>query len=50
VRQRDVLGRGTAEVSTARGIPPDQERAMLNRARAVLRERLAQLLTREGRR
>ena len=50
VRQRDVLGRGTAEVSAARGITADQERAMLNRARAFLRERLAQLLTREGRR
>ena len=50
VRQRDVLRRGTAEVSTARGITAEQERAMLNRARAFLRERLAQLLTREGHR
>lgn len=50
VRRRDVLGRGTPEVSTAGGITADQQRAMLNRARAFLRERLAQLLTREGRR
>ncbi|MGH2394090.1 MAG: RNA polymerase sigma factor [Candidatus Limnocylindria bacterium] len=47
--QRDVLGRSSAEVSSALGITPGQERAMLSRARAVLRERLAQLLA-DGRR
>jgi RNA polymerase sigma-70 factor (ECF subfamily) len=46
VRQRDVQGRGAAEVAASLGVADDQEQAILNRARAFLRERLAQLLTR----
>lgn len=49
VRQRDVQGRDPAEVSAEYGITPDQQRAILNRARAILRERLAQLLARDTR-
>jgi RNA polymerase sigma-70 factor (ECF subfamily) len=50
VLQRDVRGRSSAEVSSALGITPGQERAMLNRARAFLRERLAQFLADGGHR
>jgi RNA polymerase sigma-70 factor, ECF subfamily len=38
---RDVHGRRAAEVSEQQGVTPAQQRAMLNRARAMLRERLA---------
>jgi DNA-directed RNA polymerase specialized sigma24 family protein len=38
---RDVHGRRAAEVSKEQGVTPAQQRAMLNRARAMLRERLA---------
>jgi RNA polymerase sigma-70 factor (ECF subfamily) len=38
---RDVDGRPAAEVSEHQGVTPAQQRAMLNRARAMLRERLA---------
>jgi RNA polymerase sigma-70 factor (ECF subfamily) len=38
---RDVDGRPAAEVSEQQGVTPAQQRAMLNRARAMLRERLA---------
>jgi DNA-directed RNA polymerase specialized sigma24 family protein len=38
---RDVDGRPAAEVSEQHGVTPAQQRAMLNRARAMLRERLA---------
>jgi RNA polymerase sigma-70 factor (ECF subfamily) len=44
---RDVLDLGAEEVSTRLGPTPKQQRAILNRARARLRERLAQRL-REG--
>jgi DNA-directed RNA polymerase specialized sigma24 family protein len=44
---RDVLDQGAEEVSTRLGPTPKQQRAILNRARARLRERLAQRL-REG--
>ena len=50
VRQRDVEGRRAAEVSADLGLSAGQQRAMLNRARACLRERLAQLLSRGDRR
>jgi RNA polymerase sigma-70 factor (ECF subfamily) len=46
VRQRDVAGRSPAEISRDLGLTDEQQRAMLNRARAVLRERLAQSLRR----
>jgi RNA polymerase sigma-70 factor (ECF subfamily) len=46
VRQRDVEGRSPAEISRDLGLTVEQQRAMLNRARAVLRERLAQSLKR----
>jgi DNA-directed RNA polymerase specialized sigma24 family protein len=36
-----VDGRPAAEVSEQHGVTPAQQRAMLNRARAMLRERLA---------
>jgi RNA polymerase sigma-70 factor, ECF subfamily len=45
---RDVLDRGATEIGEQRGLTPQQERAMLNRARARVRERLAQRLARRG--
>ena len=48
VTLRDLRGRSPAEVSEQLGITPEQQRAMLNRARAILRERLAQRFAREG--
>jgi RNA polymerase sigma-70 factor, ECF subfamily len=48
VRRRDVAGRDAAEVARELGITVEQEQAMLNRARAFLRTRLAELLTRPG--
>ncbi len=45
---RDVQGRSPAEVSAKLEVSREQERALLNRARAFLRERLAQLLSRDG--
>ncbi|WP_020392360.1 RNA polymerase sigma factor [Kribbella catacumbae] len=47
VERRDVQDREPAEVSAELGITPEQQRAILNRARAFLRERLAQLLARD---
>jgi RNA polymerase sigma-70 factor (ECF subfamily) len=44
VRQRDIEGLAPAEVSERLGITAAQQRAMLNRGRALLRERLARLL------
>jgi DNA-directed RNA polymerase specialized sigma24 family protein len=41
VMARDVDGRPATEVSEQQGVTPAQQRAMLNRARATLRERLA---------
>ncbi len=43
VWQRDVQHRSPAEVSADLGLSDEQQRAMLNRARAHLRERLADL-------
>jgi RNA polymerase sigma-70 factor (ECF subfamily) len=43
---RDVLDRGAREIGEQRGLTPAQQRAMLNRARAKVRERLAQRLAR----
>ena len=48
VQQRDVDGRNPAEVPERLGLTAEQQRAMLNRARAFLRERLAQYLARVG--
>ena len=39
---RDVEGRTPGETSERQGVTPAQQRAMLNRARARLRERLAE--------
>ena len=44
---RDLQGRTARETSARQGITPAQQRAMLNRARARLRERLAEQLARE---
>jgi len=41
---RDGLGRNAVEVGTRLGLSPRQQRAILNRARATLRERLAHRL------
>lgn len=46
VRQRDVHGRPPAELTDDLGLTAAQQRAMLNRARAFLRERLALFLNR----
>jgi RNA polymerase sigma-70 factor, ECF subfamily len=45
---RDVLGQDATEVGDQRGVTPAQQRAMLNRARARVRERLAQRFARGG--
>ena len=45
---RDALGRDAADVSAQLGLSPRQQRAILNRARARLRERLAGGLAGEG--
>ena len=45
---RDVLDRDAAEVSERIGLTPRQQRAILNRARAMLRERLARRLVPNG--
>jgi RNA polymerase sigma-70 factor (ECF subfamily) len=39
---RDVLGRDEREIDELRGVTPAQQRAMLNRSRALVRERLAE--------
>jgi DNA-directed RNA polymerase specialized sigma24 family protein len=41
VLARDVRRRSAAEVGAQLGVTPEQQRAILNRARARLRERLA---------
>jgi RNA polymerase sigma-70 factor, ECF subfamily len=46
----DVQHRDPAEVAAERGLLPEQERAIRNRARAFLRERLARHVARGGRR
>ncbi len=43
---RDVLDRDATEIGERRGPTPAQQRAMLNRARARVRERLAQRFAR----
>ena len=43
---RDVRGRSAAEVGAQLGVTPEQQRAILNRARARLRERLAERFAR----
>jgi len=45
---RDALGRDAVEVSAQLGLSPRQQRAILNRARARLRERLAGRLVGDG--
>lgn len=45
---RDALGRDAAEVNARLGLSPRQQRAILNQARARLRERLAGRLIGEG--
>ena len=45
---RDALGQDPAEVSARLGLTAQQQRAVLNRARAMLRQRLAERLTRDG--
>lgn len=45
---RDVHGRRAAEVSEQQGVTLAQQRAMLNRARATLRERLARRFGEDG--
>jgi DNA-directed RNA polymerase specialized sigma24 family protein len=45
---RDVLELSALEVSEQQGLSPDQQRAILNRARAKLREHLAQHFARRG--
>ena len=47
---RDVLGRDAGEVSQRLGLSARQQRAILNRARAMLRERLARRLVEDGER
>jgi RNA polymerase sigma-70 factor (ECF subfamily) len=46
----DLHHRDPADVAADRGLARGQERAIRNRARAVLRERLAHLVARRGRR
>lgn len=48
VERRDVEDRDPAQVSAELGISAEQQRAILNRARAILRERLARLLARDS--
>jgi len=50
VSRTDVRRGNSVEVAADLGLDPGQERAIRNRARAVLRERLARYLTRRGRR
>jgi RNA polymerase sigma-70 factor, ECF subfamily len=45
---RDGLGRAAADVSARLGLTPRQQRAILTRARALLRERIAQRLGQNG--
>jgi len=45
---RDGLGRDAVEVSERLGLTKRQQRAILNRARAILRERLAHRLVPDG--
>jgi RNA polymerase sigma-70 factor, ECF subfamily len=50
VTETDLLHRDPADVAANLGLDPGQERAIRNRARAVLRERLARHAIRRGRR
>jgi DNA-directed RNA polymerase specialized sigma24 family protein len=49
VSRTDVRRGNPVEVAADLGLDPGQERAIRNRTRAVLRERLAQFLSRQGR-
>jgi RNA polymerase sigma-70 factor, ECF subfamily len=49
VSATDVNHRDPADVAAELGLGPEQERAIRNRARAFLRERLARHLARRGR-
>ena len=44
---RDVLGRGAAEIGERFGLTPQQQRAILNRARAMVRARLDRWLAQD---
>jgi RNA polymerase sigma-70 factor, ECF subfamily len=46
---RDGLGRDAADVGARLGLTPRQQRAILTRARALLRDRIAQRLAQNGR-
>lgn len=48
LRQRDVAGRDAESVADDLGMSVEQQRKILNRARAAVRDRLADLLTRRG--
>jgi len=48
VLDRDVRRRDPEEVAAQHGITPAQQRAILNQARAVLRDRLARIAERGG--
>jgi RNA polymerase sigma-70 factor (ECF subfamily) len=50
VHGRDIAGRDGGEVARELGVTVEQQRTILNQARAALRGRLAALLTRPGRR
>jgi RNA polymerase sigma-70 factor (ECF subfamily) len=50
VLRRDVEGRTGEDVAAGLGLTVEQQRAILNRARAALRGRLHELLGRTGRR
>jgi DNA-directed RNA polymerase specialized sigma24 family protein len=49
VRGRDIAGRDGDDVARELGITVEQQRDILNQARAALRRRLADLLSRPGR-
>ena len=49
VQGRDIAGRDGRDVARELGITVEQQRTILNQARAALRGRLADLLRREGR-
>jgi len=50
VRGRDIAGRDGGDVARELGITVEQQRTILNQARAALRARLADLLSEQGRR
>jgi DNA-directed RNA polymerase specialized sigma24 family protein len=48
VRQRDIAGRDAGSVADDLEMSVEQQRRILNHARAAIRDRLADLLTRRG--